>query len=186
MQAGTHSVPERWVRWLVLLACVWLCLPHTDAVAQATAPRIAYVDMQRLIDNAPQMAEARERLAREFAVRDNLLKADEARLAELQSRLDVERGAALTPGERSRLQQEADALRRLIERTRGQLAEELNARSREEVDRTWPVINEAVAEYARERGLDLVVGSPVLFVSGRLDITDQVLVYLRERDESAP
>lgn len=186
MQATTRSTPAAWAWWLVLLACVGLCMPHATAQAQASAPRIAYVDMQRLIDNAPQMAEARDRLAREFAVRDNLLKADEARLAELQSRLGGERDAVLTQGERARLQQEADALRRLIERTRGQLAEELNTRSREEVDRTWPVINEAVAEYAREQGLDLVVGSPVLFVSGRLDITDQVLAHLRERDESVP
>src|SRR5690606_36877980 len=68
MQAATRSSPATRARWLVLLACVCVCFPYAAALAQATAPRIAYVDMQRLIDNAPQMAEARDRLAREFAV----------------------------------------------------------------------------------------------------------------------
>ncbi|MCB1554164.1 MAG: OmpH family outer membrane protein [Xanthomonadales bacterium] len=183
MQATQRSTPAAWARWLLLSASLALCawIPGATAQNAQAAPRIAYVDMQRLIDNAPQMSEARERLAREFAARDELLKADEKRLSALRAELEEATPVNVPSGTRDRQQQEAEALGRLIERTRAQLADELNARSREEVDRTWPIINEAVAEYARAQGIDLVVGSPVLFVSGRLDITEQVLAYLRER-----
>lgn len=174
-----------WSGWL-RSAILWpgliaLALFGLSASVQAQqANRIGFVDMQRLIDSAPQVAEARDRLAREFAVRDNLLKADEARYNELAARL-AQMPDTLPPGERARLSQEAEALQRLIARTRGQLADELNARSREEVDKAWPEISAAVADFARENNYDLVVNSPVLYVSGRIDITDQVLTYLRAR-----
>ena len=54
------------------------------ASAQAPVPtRIGYVDMKRLLDNAPQVVAGRRKLEREFATRDTALKADEQRLAEL-------------------------------------------------------------------------------------------------------
>ena len=77
------------------------------------------------------------------------------------------------------LQRQADALRRSVERTRQRLREELRTRSEQEIDRTWPLINDAVADYAREQGYDLVVHSPVVYVSGRIDITDAVLERMR-------
>ena len=56
------------------------------AVAQETS-RIGYVDMKRLIDNAPQMLAARERLRVEFDARDAEITAEIARLATLDARL---------------------------------------------------------------------------------------------------
>lgn len=157
-----------------LLACLWL-----GAVQAQEPTRVAYVDMQRLLDSAPQVAEARDRLARGFAVRDKLLKDDEARLRQMEARLR-EQAALLSADEAAQLAQETDALRRSVERTRTRLREELGSGVQGEVDRAWPAINEVVAEYARDHGYDLVVSSPVIYVSGRIDITDRVLDRLRE------
>jgi outer membrane protein len=146
--------------------------------AQAQNARIGYVDTQRLIDNAPQVLEARARLAREFAERDRRLQLDEQRLAELEA---GQRASAAPAGSEAalRLSAEATALRRSVERTRQRLREELLARTEEEIDRAFPRINEAVAEFARDQGFDLVLASPVIYASGRLDITDAVLDRLR-------
>lgn len=166
--------PRRWLGLGWLFACAF-------ALAQDGPSRVGYVDMQRLIDNAPQTLAARDRLKQEFDKRDAGLKQDEARLAALD--LQLKDGAARPEAERIALQRQADALRRSVERTRQRLREEFNARVDQELDRTWPLINEAVAEFAREQGYDLVVPSPVIYVSGRIDITDRVLDRLK-RDYS--
>jgi outer membrane protein len=55
----------------------------------------------------------------------------------------------------------------------------LRSRTEEEIDRAFPKISDAVAEYARAQGYDLVLSSPVVYASGRVDITDAVLDQLQ-------
>ena len=146
--------------------------------AQSDALKIAYVDMQRLLDNAPQMVAARERLAREFAARDASLKDDQSRLTAMQTRLREE-GPFMLRDQADQLRQQTDALKRSVERSRDRMREELSRRTREEADRAFPSISNAVAEYARAQGIDLVLTSPVIYVSAKIDITDRVIDSLR-------
>lgn len=159
----------------VLLGCMLLFGSFVGTVSAQPAPtRVGYVDMKRLLDNAPQVLAANAKLKQEFDARDTELKGDEARLAELDGRLAS--GGAGAP---DTLQRQADALRRSVERTRQRLRDDLRTRSQEEVDRAWPLINDAIAEHAREQGYDLIVPSPQVYVSGRIDITDDVLERMR-------
>ena len=57
---------------------------------------------------------------------------------------------------------------------------DLKSRSDQELDKSWREINDAVVEFAREQGFDLIVPSPVVFASPRVDITDQVLDRLTQ------
>ena len=150
-----------------------------SALAQ-NGVRIGYVDMQRLLTSAPQILAAREKMQREFDTRDAELRVDEARLAELDQR------AANTRDETIRLQitRQADALRRSITRTRERLRNELSTRVDEETENAWPLINDAIAEHGREHDYDLIVTSPVAYVSGRIDVTDDVLARLRRQLQS--
>lgn len=168
--------------WRVLPLLLGLITATALAIApamaqQAAATRIAYVDMKRLIDDSPQVREARARLQREFDASIALLREDEQRVAALQSRLLTAEGEQAIS-----LRAELDPLRRSVDRTRERLRSELESRSEQEVQRAWPVLNEAIAQYARSNDLDLVVSSGALYVSGRVDITDRVLDLLeRER-----
>ncbi len=179
----TKRMRIRAPRWVaVTFALVFgLGLSVADA-QQPNVGRIGYVDIQRLIDNAPQVQAARERLKREFDAQDAKLKLEVARLAALDQRVRSE-AATLAAADLTTLKRQADALRRSIERTQQRLREELNTRTDQEIDRAWPLINEAVAELAREDGYDLVVQSPQVYVSGRIDITERVLERLK-RDAS--
>jgi outer membrane protein len=164
---------------LALLACA-VAAPVVHAQPQqAPQTRIGYVDLKRLVDNAPQMVAGNARLQAEFADRDRQLKADEARLAQLRARDD---GSVTGEAQRA-LAREVDALDRRIRRTRESLREELRRRSEEETERSWQAINEAVAAYAREQAYDLIVSSPVFYASPSIDITDQVLARLRRQAE---
>jgi len=154
------------------------CAPTASVAQEATASRIGYVDMKRLLDNAPQVIEGRQRLTEEFAARDDLLEREEARLAELRRRLQRDR-PSLGTDELLRREDEIDALQRAIERNRSQLREELRRRSEQETERAWAEINDAVVEHARSAGFDLVVPSPVIYASARIDLTEAVLAKLR-------
>jgi len=164
-------------RWALTAA---LALLPVVASAQG---KLGYVDMKRLLDAAPQVQAGRERLQREFAGRDTALKADETRLAELKKA--QERDTAAGKPDADAHKREIDALERSIKRTRDELRVELKARSDAELDKSWQEINNAVVEYAREQGLDLVVPSPVVYADPRIDITDRVLERLR-RTYTAP
>ena len=170
-----RASPPRWLLGLSLLLCVACTGVWSGAALAQPAPtRVGYVDMKRLLDNAPQVLAANVALKKEFDARDAELRADETRLKAIDARLAT--GGVVDPDS---LQRQADALRRSVERTRQRLREELRTRSEQEIDRTWPLINDAVADYAREQGYDLVVHSPVVYVSGRIDITDAVLERMR-------
>ena len=157
-----------------------LMLAAGEPVSAQAAPRIGYVDMKRLLDNAPQVAAGRERLAREFRERDAQLKQQEARLADLKRRAQVAPADASTdPAQGAQLAREISTLERGIERLRGQLRSELGTRGAEELGRRWPEIQSVIVEYAREQKYDLVLQGPVLFAAASIDITDRVLERLR-------
>ncbi len=168
----------------LVLAGALLLLCTTAAIAQQSA-RIGYVDMKRLIDNAPQVLDTRRRLEAEFAPRNKALESEQARLAELEAR--ERRDSAILPkAAADSLKRETEALRKSIERTRKRLAEEFKARGDEEFNRQWPRIEAAVIAHARENQLDLVIQAPVMYASAQIDITDAVLARLKREAATAP
>lgn len=180
----TARLPDRLrgrccLRWLCFALLMALML-STPVLGQPVAgTRVGYVDMKRLIDNSPQVRAARERLQREFDAANSLLREDELRLRELEQRSRDAESAGNTEAARA-LQSEIAPLQRSVARTRDRLRSDLDARSEQETSRAWPLINDAIAEYARANNLDLVVSSGTVYVSGRIDITDRVLDLLEQ------
>lgn len=176
------SAPRATTTCALLLALVMsLALP---LAAQTPTPRIGYVDMKRLLDNAPQVVASRQKLEREFAPRDAALNAESNRLAELRARYQRE-SPTLEPDAATAMRREIEALDRSIKRSRETLRGELKSRSDQELDRSWREINNAVVEFARENDMDLIVPSPVVYASPRIDVTDQVLERLRRAFEAS-
>lgn len=168
--AAVAAITRRRGWWLPMLLLA-LSLPAQHLHAQ---PRIGYVEMKRLLDNAPQLGGSSERLQAEFAERDRQLRADQARL----DRMRQEQREGGTEGPASG---EIEALERRIQRTREALREELRRRSEQEVELRFQQISEAVADFARANHYDLIVHSPVFYASPAIDITDQVLTLLNQR-----
>jgi outer membrane protein len=156
-----------------------LALLPALALGQGSAGKIGYVDLKRLLDNAPQMLDSRAKLQQEFAPRDSALKADEAKLAGLQQRYDRD-ASIMAKADAEALKREIDTLDRANKRTRETLRVDLNTRATAERDRIWQQLNDTVIEYARAQGFDLIVPSPVVYASARIDITDAVLDRLRQ------
>jgi len=145
------------------------------ATAEAQALRIGYVDMKKVLDNAPQVLAGRARLDQEFRARNDAIELDEVRAGALEARL-----AQGDMSSDSRLQTERDLreLRRNITRRKEDLRDELSFRRTEEVQSLEAQINVAVQEIAERNGFDLIVSSPVIYASPDLDITDMILEQL--------
>lgn len=138
--------------------------------------RIGYVDMKRVLDNAPQVLEGRVALDLEFRPINDRLMSDEESLLELEQELA---GSSGLTGERvASLQREIRNLDRSIKRRREDLAEELNFRRNQQIKELGKEIELAVQTVAEREGFDLVLSSPVAYASDRIDITAQVLTFL--------
>ena len=169
---------------LLAVFLVGFVLVPSAASAQAAAEKIGYADFKRLIDNAPQMVESQGRLQKEFSSRDKALTADETRLATLRQRYDRD-GSIMSKADAENAKREIDSLERSIKRGRDDLHNDFNTRALAERDKIWQEINNAVVEYAHANGYDLIVTSPVVYASPRIDITDAVLERLRHPKPAA-
>ncbi len=141
------------------------------------ATRVGYVEMKRLLEQAPQVIAGRQRLDAEFRARNDELETDDGRLAELREKLRFD--LTLDEEQTLRLEQEIRILERSIERRRGELRQELQLRRNEEIRKVEDDVNRAVAAIAEQQGYQLVVASPVVYASPAIDITDRVLEHLK-------
>lgn len=161
-----------------MLLCACAALSFSVGALGQSGGKIGYVDLKRLLDNAPQMTSSKARLEREFTPRDNALKADEAKLTALKQRYDRD-GAIMSKTDADALKREIDALDRANKRTREDLRTELNTRAASERDRIWLEIQDTVIDYARSQGYDLLIPSPVIYFNPRIDVTDALIERLK-------
>lgn len=153
----------------------------TATYAQAQDLRVGYVDMKRVLDNAPQVVAGRAQLDQEFRARNDAIELDESRLSLLEGQLAQ---ADMTSDEYRRLERDALELRRNVKRRKEDLRDELSFRRTEEVQQLEEQINLAVQEIAERNGFDLIVSSPVVYASPDLDITDMILDQLEAEFEA--
>ncbi|HLR87115.1 MAG TPA: OmpH family outer membrane protein [Wenzhouxiangella sp.] len=175
--ADNQRSAQLWRRLCLLAASLVLA-----GLASAQDARIGYVDMKRLFDAAPQVVSARQALDDEFSPRNQLLLTDEARLQRLENELAS--SGDLDDEQRFETEREIRNLRRSIERRREDLAEELRFRTNAEKKALEKTIEVAVEQVAEEGGYDMILSSPVAWASDRIDITDEILEWLKEDFEN--
>lgn len=166
-----------------ILGALLVALAVLPPPAMAQPAKIGYVDLKRVLDEAPQMVESRARLEREFSSRDGAIKAAEAKLAALRQRYARDR-AIMSKDDAEALKREIDATERANKRMVDEARSDLAARQTAERDRNWQKMQEVIIQYARAQGYDLIEASPPLYVSPRIDITDAVLDHLKRASQS--
>ena len=146
--------------------------------AQAQQTKIGYVDWKRLVESAPQIQIARDKLDAEFRPRNEAIEADEAILREMELRHQRD-GDIMGLPEKQALERQIRSLRRTVQRDKEDLAEELDYRLTEERQTVEDEIYKIIRVFARENGYDLILPGPMLFVNEEINLTDQLLVRLR-------
>jgi len=164
-------------RWRTALGIVLVLLLGAVHPAVAQTPTVAYVDLNRVLEQAPQVAAARAELEAEFRERNRQLEQEQASVDAL--RLEVADEALLGTVPNAGLQRRIESMERALKRKRDGLSRELDGRRQTELVQIDSVIGAAISELARARKLDLVLTDQVVYHSPRVDLTDAVIERLR-------
>ena len=142
--------------------------------------KIGYVQVDKILQEAPQTAESGKKLEKEFSPRSADLDKMQKQIRDIEASLDKE---GVTMSEADRRAKERDASNQKIEfqRKQRELREDINIRKNEELASLQDRINKAVQTVSETENYDLVVYSGVAYASKKIDITDKVLKLLGKK-----
>jgi outer membrane protein len=148
-------------------------------------PKIAVVNMQRLVEESPQGKGAQEAMRAEFAPRQRTLQQQEATLKGKQEKLQKD-GATMSDEQRVRAEKELRDGARDLQRAEGEFNDDVQARRNEELSRLQRTLLDEVRNYAKAQSYDIVLsGEAVLYNATATDITPAVLSALQARGGSS-
>lgn len=142
--------------------------------------KIGYVQVDKLLQEAPQTAESGKKLEKEFSPRSQELDRLQKQIRELEAALDKDRLTS-TDAERRNRERDASNLKLEFQRKQRELREDINLRKNEELAVLQDRINKAVTTVAESESFDLVVYGGVAYASKKIDITDKVLKLLGKK-----
>jgi len=133
-----------------------------------------------VLESAPQAADTRQRLEREFAARDRDLVAAQKELKRNEDRLAKD-GAIMSESERSQLERTIVQQRRDLKRDQEEFREDINFRRNEEFGKIQREIVSAIQAVAKDKKFDLILGEGVIFASPKVDITEEVIAQMKKQ-----
>src|ERR1700722_4818309 len=145
-------------------------------VAHAQEARIAAVNSDRILRESAAAKAAQTKLEAEFAKRDKDLQDMAQKLKSMSDSLD-KNGASMSPTDRAEKQRDLSQLDTDFQRKQREFREDLNQRRNEELAAVLDRANKVIKQIAEQQHYDLIVQEAV-YVSPRIDITDQVLKAL--------
>lgn len=167
------------VRRISALLTLSACLLAGAPLVSAADLKIGVVNVPRVIEAAPQSDAARKKLEKEFATRDRDLVQAQKDLKELEDRLQKD-GAIMSETERSRLERDVVNKRRDLKRDTQEFQEDVNFRRNEEMAKIQQDIAQAIVEFGKGSGYDIILGNGVLYMSDKLDVTDALIEKLKK------
>jgi outer membrane protein len=152
------------------------------AKAEAQETRIAAVNSDRILRESAAAKAAQTKLEQEFSKRDKALQDMAARLKTMSDAMD-KNGATMAPADRAAKQRDLSQLDQDFQRKQREFREDLNQRRNEELAAVLDKANKVIKQIAEAQHYDLIVQEAV-YVSPRIDITDQVLKALAANQAS--
>jgi outer membrane protein len=166
---------------LALAILASAALPLSAAQAQA---KIGVVNVQRLLQEAPQAQAASQALENEFAARRRDLENQQRDLKAREDKLAKD-GATMAEAQRRDAEKALRDGQRDLARKQNEFLEDLNVRRNEALGQLQRTVLQEVQTYAKSANLDVVVAD-ALYASPTVDITNQVLAALQSRRGTAP
>ena len=163
-----------------LIALFFTTLMLLSAGLSAAELKIGYVQVDKILKEAPQTAESGKKLEREFSPRSLELDKLQTDIRAIEAKLDKE-ALTLSATERRKKEREVSNLKIEFGRKQRELREDINLRKNEELSSLQDRINKAVQKVAKTEEYDLVVYSGVAYASHKIDLTDKVLILLGKK-----
>jgi outer membrane protein len=147
--------------------------------------KVGVINYARLFEESPQAKVVRESLQAEFGPRLQQLVTQENSLKTRGEKLQKD-VATMTPEQRSKAEKELRDSIRELERKKGELQDDSNAKRQEEMNRLQRSLITEITEYAKSQNYDIVIAEGVIYATPTVDITSQVLQALQARAARAP
>ena len=148
--------------------------------AQSAELKVGYVQVDKILQEAPQTAESGKKLEREFSPRSQELDRMAKQIKDLETVLDKD-GLTITEAERRNKERDVQNIKVEFQRKQRELREDINLRKNEELGSLQDRINKAVQTVAKAESYDLVMYSGVAYAADKIDITDKVLKLLGKK-----
>lgn len=158
------------------LVCAVLLL--TAGLASAQQLKIGFVNVGRLIGEAPQAVSVREALQEEFAPRQREILALQGELKEKQEQIQRDLDV-MGADERRNAENDLRRDERELARQQQEFTEDLNLRQNEALRKLQGELLREVQTFATGAGFDLILAEGVVYASPAIDITEQVLEGLK-------
>lgn len=155
-------------------------LAFISPVSIAAELKVGYVQVDKILQEAPQTSESGKKLEREFAPRSQELERMAKQIKDIEASLDKD-GLAISETERRNKERDLSNVKIEFQRKQRELREDVNLRKNEELGTLQDRINKAVTTVSQAEGYDLVVYGGVAYASPKIDITDKVLKSLGKR-----
>ena len=177
-------VDNRVLQIVARIGLLVLMFAQGAPVVGATDFKVGFVNVAIVLEQAPQAAEARARISREFAPRDRELLAQQQEVRLLEDDL-VKNVAVLSAGERERQESRIRQLKRELRRSEDEFREDLNLRRSQELSALQRMVTEVIQTMARRENYDLIMVEGVIFAGAKIDITKRVIERLQSEFEQS-
>ncbi|MDP1765774.1 MAG: OmpH family outer membrane protein [Methylotenera sp.] len=148
--------------------------------AHSAELKVGYVQVDKILQEAPQTAESGKKLEREFSPRSQELDRMAKQIKDLETALDKD-GLTITEADRRSKERDVQNIKTEFQRKQRELREDINLRKNEELGSLQDRINKAVQSVAKAENYDLVMYSGVAYAADKIDITDKVLKLLGKK-----
>lgn len=165
-----------------LVAAAIVAAFASPALAQEV--KIGVVNINVLMEQAPQAQVAMEALQEEFAPRQRTILAKQQEFEDKTTKAQRD-AAVMGETERRNTERELRDMQRDLQRMQEEFREDLNLRRNEEIGNLQRSLLKEVQDYAQEAGFDLIMGDGVLYASSAVNITEAVLEAMQQNFEES-
>jgi len=166
---------------LLLLASSLLLLTVCSAAESGGAPhKLAFVNVSKILKSTPQVKAIEAVLKASYEKREAELNLREEHLNQLKKELKSQRNTQEVT-KRTELERDILVKARRLKTARIEMEEDIALQKNEEMNRLRLLIAEVIESIAKEQNIDMVFEAGVVYISDRVDISDQILQRLKER-----
>jgi outer membrane protein len=165
---------KRMIKGFVPVLMLFFC---TSVLAESAT--IGVVNIQKIMQSAPEVKVVREKLEKEFKPRqENLMGMEQSLKADMDK---LKRDASImSKSQKSTLEQKIMQSKRNLERKGQDYQQDLNMAQNQSMEKVFVKVRKAIDSVAKEKGYDIVLQSDsVPYNSSKVDITDSVLKNLK-------
>jgi outer membrane protein len=161
----------------ILVGAVLAASLAAPAIAEV---KIGVIDYGRLFEDSPQAKALKEALNAEFGPRVQQLVSAEQALKARSEKFQKD-SATMTADQKSKAEKDLRDGLRDLERKKGELQDDSNAKRQEEMNKLQRTLIGEVREYAKAQNFDIVIADGVIYHTATVDITPAVLNALNSR-----